>query len=455
MPPPPPPGLPGQNAPAASPAGTAIPPSSAGRDLKVRMGDTAKVYLLPGSPYDAEVLFAPNLSGCAVLIEHGVAGAGARAQQKFDALLNTTLTETVCRHPCWEQFKPKLNPSEADIKKMIASPATPLQGNILHRYSTDASREAGDEFFIYAAPCLDNRDLFIKMQFFVAKMGPPGQVARYAFEEFDNGLPLLDETYMFFTVKQRASNPTPGVFEIISYSEGETHPLFPGQKMLALTSLLTLPIHQNQGHASALVSGIWKYAKTVLAPSHGVVRVHYEPAKCAEEEERQDFEAFALKVHLARMIQEQVFIKLSNEVREPLDIMHDAFRGDPALTDWQKLRESKRKAYAGPVEVDVEELLWSRRRAAAAARRLLLPVSTVRELFEISLYRCLSASTDRNVFKHFILRRIYEMDRVDLETATVQENTVQVLETNYNEAKKGYKELAETAQQMRVSAMVC
>eukprot|EP01061_Rhynchopus_euleeides_P023716 TRINITY_DN3847_c0_g1_i3.p1 TRINITY_DN3847_c0_g1~~TRINITY_DN3847_c0_g1_i3.p1 ORF type:complete len:438 (+),score=119.77 TRINITY_DN3847_c0_g1_i3:107-1315(+) len=398
------------------------------------------------------MVLAPNLSGCALLVEYGVRGAESRARQKMQDILNNSLTEKIVKHPCWGLLKPILNPVESQIEEMLSQPGEELKGTLVHTYTTEETRASGDVFEIRAAPCTDMLNFFIKMQLFVAKLGPPGQVARYSFNTHDPaGHPLLDDTHIFYTVRRNPAAPLTQ-YELVSYSEGDICPLFPSGQMMSLTALLTVPLYQEKGHASVLVSAIWKHVAAALP---GVSRIHYEPANTAEEEERQDFEAFALKVHLARMVEKKIFVKIPDSASEPLDIMGDAFRGDPGLTEWERLRESKRAAYATPqITSPPGELVWSRRTAEAAAAHLLLPISSVRELFEISLMKCLRTQKDKKILSHFVLRRIYEMDRVDIQTATLQDNVVSLLESNLNQTKEAYKGVAEAAQKMRQNGML-
>eukprot|EP01064_Diplonema_japonicum_P014521 TRINITY_DN2219_c2_g3_i1.p1 TRINITY_DN2219_c2_g3~~TRINITY_DN2219_c2_g3_i1.p1 ORF type:complete len:393 (+),score=110.52 TRINITY_DN2219_c2_g3_i1:46-1224(+) len=290
-----------------------------------------------------------------------------------------------------EVFEPKLNPKDLAEEKQRE-----LAGKKIHSYEIE-----GSLFEVYTGTVRELKYISKRMQFFISQL-TDGIALQ---EDFD-----ADGSHAFYTVRR-----TGDTWEIVGYANADEEYLFPDTEQLVIHQLCVLPVWQRQGHGSVLTACIWKRAETLE-----MKRVTWEPLQEQSEEGADntfDFDGFARPVHLSRMIKKGIFLQY-----DAAPLRGDAYTGNPNCTEWEKIRVAKRAAYDRS-DVDVKKLVWTRQGAELAASTLLLPVNSVRELFEVSLLKKDRSNAD---VAKFIKVRLFLMDRIRMAVLTAAERRAEL-----------------------------
>eukprot|EP01059_Diplonema_ambulator_P008044 TRINITY_DN17573_c0_g1_i1.p1 TRINITY_DN17573_c0_g1~~TRINITY_DN17573_c0_g1_i1.p1 ORF type:complete len:414 (+),score=158.17 TRINITY_DN17573_c0_g1_i1:47-1243(+) len=352
---------------------------------------------------DVKVVFARDLSSCTVVCRNN------NAEQVLEKL--KTLTHE--GKSLLAVFKPQLDTEAAEVGEQRA-----LIGNKVHCYEVD-----GKTFEVYTGTGRELKYICERMQFFIYKL-TEGLLLQHDLD--------ADATQAFYTVCKDGST-----WEIVGFASADEEYMFPDQEQLVIHQLLVLPAWQQKGHGSTLAAVIWKRAREL-----GMRRVTWEPlADIPEDSTPFDVEAWIRPMHVARMIKMGIFRNYDSTV--PLN--GDAYVGNPMYTSWEKLRASKEAAYRRTFATPPKDIVWTRQGAEAAAAALLLPISTVRDLFEISLLK------KDHVSPHvadFIKARLYLMDYERLASMDEKE-AYATLQKIYSDMCETWKETARKTQRLR------
>eukprot|EP00659_Diplonema_papillatum_P006616 gene6616-10126_t len=433
-----------------------------------------------GVVFDSKVtvVFEPDLSGCVVELDEA-----CDTTDLLNRLADTAVTDD--GESLWTPFKPKLASRPDDTQNTQGTPQQqPLDaadkpasgkppGTLVHRYTLDR-----ENFEVYAGPVHELAYVARRCQLFVSVLSdaeetpsldvePDKEHNQYAWYTAKVGTAPADEGENPEDQpgketdtpddKDAANQSEPAPWEIVGYARGTEEYLYPLARQLVIHDLFVVPPRQRKGHGSVLTACVWEHAKRSLPQ---IARVTWSPAeneRAARQAKRKgagaenqpedeapeqesgipqvagfkrvdrnsELEDFARPVHLARMLKEGVFVDYTPG--QPLNA--DAYDGDPYLTKWEKTRRVKDLAAKRIIPGGVPSLLvWSRAGAEVAARALLLPVATVRELFEVCLLRKTAAAPDAKA-KEFVMRRLYQMDWVGLKNT----RATQILNQHYRE----------------------
>eukprot|EP01060_Flectonema_neradi_P007751 TRINITY_DN15462_c0_g1_i1.p1 TRINITY_DN15462_c0_g1~~TRINITY_DN15462_c0_g1_i1.p1 ORF type:complete len:413 (+),score=64.02 TRINITY_DN15462_c0_g1_i1:50-1240(+) len=329
------------------------------------------------------IKFAPDLASCNVII------GGDNPDKLFSALLENNKCDG---RSLWEDVNPKLNPKEA----VDFGPMGEIPGQKIHSYTLD-----GKEYEVYYSPCSDAMVKIAKpAQLFFAILGPEEGAIMTSFED-------SIRTHCYLTIEKNESTNC-----IIGWAAADEAYHYPDKTQLVISQLFILPGWQKRGHGSVLTACIWE--STTLDTMPEISQVTWSKPSEVEAPEGQqqqvpeDPEKFSYALQLCRMLSKGIF---TDFVESPI-INLDAYQGDRNLTEWEKIRAAKKMSRERTCP-SLQNLQWSRKAAVEAARSLQIPLPLLRMLFEINLLRT-SRGRYAESIQHFIQRRLYNMEVVDL-----------------------------------------
>ena len=380
------------------------------QDVLCRVG--GREFHLPIEyPPKVVVEFASDFSACNVIIE------GETPKVFFDALMANNKCD---EKSLWEEFEPKLNP---EIESSFG-PLGDIPGQKIHEYTLNKNK-----YEIYYSDCSGSMIEYAKrMQLLFAVLGPEDGCVMTSFEDSTC-------THCYLTIEKSSSS-----WCVIGWAAADEAYHYPDKTQLIISQLLILPSWQKCGHGSVLAASIWESTKMGTMPE--IDRIMWaKPSEDGEQQERvqEDPERFTYALHLCRMLSMDIF----TEFTDTSIINIDSYQGDRSATDWQKIRISKQHCDERKTP-PIQQLQWSRRSAIQAAQQLQISVPLVRMLFEINLLRTSRGKYAESI-QHFIQRRIYNMEIVDL--SRIDPNMVpHKMRALYRETFSNWKTVTKRAQ---------